>query len=55
VARLAGLPPSVIERAKVILSRLEGEEASVVLPTPQARPKKKLSVAAEDPGQLDLL
>jgi DNA mismatch repair protein MutS len=55
VARLAGLPPSVIERAKVILSRLEGDESSVALPSPQVRPKRKITVAAEDTGQLDLL
>jgi len=55
VARLAGLPPSVIERAKVILGRLEGDDASVTLPTPQARPKRKITVAPEDTGQLDLL
>ena len=55
VARLAGLPPTVIERAKAILSRLEGDEPSVSLPSPQARPKKKITVAPADAGQLDLL
>jgi len=55
VARLAGLPPSVIERAKVILGRLEGDDASVTLPTPPARPRKKITVTPEDTGQLDLL
>jgi DNA mismatch repair protein MutS len=55
VARLAGLPPSVIERAKAILGRLEGDDASVTLPSPQVRPKKKITVQAEDTGQLDLL
>jgi DNA mismatch repair protein MutS len=55
VARLAGLPAAVIERAKAILSRLEGDDASVSLPSPQARPKKKITVAPSDPGQLDLL
>jgi DNA mismatch repair protein MutS len=55
VARLAGLPPSVIERAKTILSKLEGDDATVTLPSPQARPRKKISVAPDDPGQLNLL
>jgi DNA mismatch repair protein MutS len=55
VARLAGLPAGVIERAKAILARLEGDDSSVTLPSPQARPKKKIMVAANDEGQLDLL
>ena len=55
VARLAGLPPTVIERAKTILARLEGDDSSVDLPSPQARPKKKISVAPADAGQMDLL
>ena len=55
VARLAGLPPGVIERAKAILSRLEGDDPSVSLPSPQARPKRKITVAPPDEGQLDLL
>ncbi len=55
VARLAGLPAGVIERAKAILSRLEGDDSNVSLPSPQARPKKKITVAPSDPGQLNLL
>jgi DNA mismatch repair protein MutS len=55
VARRAGLPPSVIERAKTILARLEGDDSSVSLPSPQARPKKKITVAPADAGQMDLL
>jgi DNA mismatch repair protein MutS len=55
VARLAGLPPRVIDRAKAILARLEGDDTTVTLPSPQARPKKKITVAPADPGQLDLL
>jgi len=55
VARLAGLPLSVIDRAKTILSRLEGDDSSISIPSPQARPKKKISVAPADTGQLDLL
>ncbi len=40
VARLAGLPLSVIERAKTILSKLESDDSTVELPaaTPKARP-----------------
>jgi DNA mismatch repair protein MutS len=55
VARLAGLPPAVIERAKAILSRLEGDDAQVTLPSPGARPRRKISVAEPDTGQLNLL
>ncbi len=55
VARLAGLPPGVIDRAKTILARLEGDDASVELPAPQARPKKKISVKPPDDSQLNLL
>ncbi len=55
VARLAGLPPEVIDRAKAILARLEGDDSSISLPAPQARPKKKITVAPADTGQLDLL
>jgi DNA mismatch repair protein MutS len=56
VARLAGLPLSVIDRARAILARLEGEDASVSLPAPMARPKKKITVAPPpDDPQLNLL
>jgi len=55
VARLAGLPPAVIDRAKAILARLEGDDSSVSLPAPQARPRKKITVAPADAGQLNLL
>ena len=55
VARLAGLPLSVIERAKTILAKLEGDDTAVSLPSPQARPKKKITVAPADDSQLNLL
>jgi DNA mismatch repair protein MutS len=55
VARLAGLPRGVIDRAKAILARLEGDDSSVTLPSPQPRPKRKITVAPADAGQLDLL
>ncbi|TAG29055.1 MAG: DNA mismatch repair protein MutS [Verrucomicrobia bacterium] len=57
VARLAGLPPSVINRARAILAKLEGDETAVELPAaPTAKPKKKLTVApAADTAQLELL
>jgi DNA mismatch repair protein MutS len=56
VARLAGLPLSVIDRAKTILAKLESDDTSVELPTPQAKPKKKISVrTAEEDPQLTLL
>jgi len=58
VARLAGLPITVIDRAKVILQKLESDDTSVELPSaaaPKARPKKKITVTAEDNSQLNLL
>ncbi len=57
VARLAGLPLSVIDRAKTILARLESDDTSVTLPSPapSARPKKKISVTPADDAQLNLL
>ncbi|HXQ80665.1 MAG TPA: DNA mismatch repair protein MutS [Opitutaceae bacterium] len=55
VARLAGLPQGVIDRAKTILARLEGDDSSISLPSPEARPKKKITVVPADTGQLDLL
>ena len=56
VARLAGLPLSVIERARTLLAQLEGEDAAVAVPAPQVRPKKKITVLAPaDDAQLDLL
>ncbi|MFA6961743.1 MAG: DNA mismatch repair protein MutS [Opitutaceae bacterium] len=60
VARLAGLPLTVIDRAKVILQKLESDDTSVELPAtatsaPKAKPKKKITVADSDDTQLSLL
>ena len=55
VARLAGLPLSVIDRAKTILGKLESDDTSVSVPSPQARPKKKITVAPADDSQLNFL
>lgn len=56
VARLAGLPLSVIDRAKTILAQLESDDVSVSLPAvPQAKPKKKITIALPDDAQMDLL
>jgi DNA mismatch repair protein MutS len=55
VARLAGLPLSVIDRAKTILAKLESDDTSISLPAPQAKPKKKITVALADDSQLSLL
>jgi DNA mismatch repair protein MutS len=55
VARLAGLPLSVIDRAKTILAKLESDDTSVSLPAPQAKPKKKITVTPMDDSQLSLL
>jgi len=55
VAKLAGLPRPVIERAKEILEKLESDDSAVVLsaPAPAAKPRKKIKVA-EDKNQLGL-
>ncbi len=59
VARLAGLPLSVIERAKTLLAKLESDDAEVAVEsarTPsEPRPKKKVTVAPDDERQLSLL
>ena len=58
VARLAGLPLSVIDRAKTILAKLESDDTAVTLPAaaaPTARPKKKISVTPADSDQMSLL
>ncbi len=56
VARLAGLPLSVIDRAKTILAKLESDDTSVQLPAqPTAKPKKKITVREPDDTQLSLL
>ncbi len=56
VARLAGLPLEVIDRAKTILSQLESDDVTVTLPAaPQAKPKKKISVMPADDSQMSLL
>jgi DNA mismatch repair protein MutS len=43
VARLAGLPLSVIDRAKTILAKLESDDTTVSLRAPQAKQKKSRS------------
>jgi len=55
VARLAGLPIGVIDRAKTILAKLESDDTTVELPAPQAKPKKKLTVKPADDTQMNLL
>ncbi|MEO0413346.1 MAG: DNA mismatch repair protein MutS [Verrucomicrobiota bacterium] len=63
VARLAGLPDSIVERAKILLAGLEGEQLQIddrqeasqpaETPTPQAapdsKPKRKTKPSAPDP------
>src|SRR5687768_230693 len=55
VAPLAGLPLSVIDRAKTILAKLESDDTSISLPAPQAKPKKKITIAPADDSHLNLL
>jgi DNA mismatch repair protein MutS len=50
----------VIDRAKVILQKLESDDTSVELPAtaasaPKAKPKKKITVADSSDTQLSLL
>ena len=49
------LPLSVIDRAKTILGKLESDDTTVSLPAPDAKPKKKITVAPSDSSQLNLL
>ncbi|MDQ8179017.1 DNA mismatch repair protein MutS [Pelagicoccus sp. SDUM812005] len=57
VARLAGLPTPVIDRAKEILEKLESDDSSVTVssptPVPVAKPRKKIKVET-DKNQLGL-
>jgi DNA mismatch repair protein MutS len=55
VARLAGLPLSVSDRAKLILGKLESDDTEIELSGPVARPKKRLTVKTDNDGQMDLL
>jgi DNA mismatch repair protein MutS len=55
VARLAGLPPAVIDRAKSILGKLESDDSSVELNAPKAKARKKITVKPADDDQLSLL
>lgn len=56
VARLAGIPQPVIDRAKEILEKLESDDSNVTLssPAPAARPRKKIKVEAAEEAQLSL-
>jgi DNA mismatch repair protein MutS len=55
VARLAGLPLSVIDRAKTILAKLESEDTTVSLQAPQTKASKKIVVQPAEDQQLNLL
>ena len=55
VARLAGLPRSVLDRAKEILARLEADDGVVAVTAREARPRKKISIAPRGDSQLNLL
>ncbi len=56
VARLAGLPLTVIDRAKTILAKLESEDTDIELTAaPKARPRKKITVKPGDDAQMSLL
>ena len=55
VARLAGLPITVIDRAKVILQKLESDDTTITLAAPSARPRKKITMEGGNDSQLNLL
>ena len=59
MARLAGLPLAVIDRARAILAGLENENPAVRVSAPApdaARPKKKIAaLPPADDSQLNLL
>jgi DNA mismatch repair protein MutS len=55
VARLAGIPQPVIDRAKTILVQLESDDSTVTLPGPKSRPKRKIHVEPDGDGQMTLL
>jgi DNA mismatch repair protein MutS len=54
VARLAGLPQSVIDRAQVILERLESDDSSHNLLRRRLRADRQAVEEGRDPGQLEL-
>ncbi len=54
VARLAGLPQSVITRAKTILAKLEGDDSSHNLLRLNLKDRKSREARGEDPGQLEM-
>ncbi|MEM6278060.1 MAG: DNA mismatch repair protein MutS [Verrucomicrobiota bacterium] len=54
VARLAGLPDSIIGRAKEILASLEGDPAAVESAPPPKRPAKAKDESGEDDPQMML-
>ena len=53
VARLAGLPDSVISRAKVILARLEDDDSSHNILRQRMRARKN-APPGQEPPQLEL-
>jgi DNA mismatch repair protein MutS len=55
VARLAGLPLSVIDRAKTILAKLESDDTSISLPPPKQSRRRRLGSFPPDHSQLSLL
>jgi len=54
VARLAGVPKEILDRAKDILSRLEKPNGTTDVPKPKSRRSKRAAAASEKP-QMDLL
>ena len=55
VARLAGLPKEILDRAKEILSHLENANGAIEAPPAGKSPRKKKRTAGAQKPQLDLL
>ena len=54
VARLAGLPPPVIERAQVLLKELETDDTSVRRAAVKTRKDRSSSQMSEDPREIQM-
>ena len=54
VAKMAGMPASVVSRAECVLAALENNEMSVPVQQTKSQPRKKNTVCNDTPPQLNL-
>ena len=54
VAKMAGMPTSVVSRAECVLAALENNEMSVPVQQTKSQPRKKNTVCDDTPPQLNL-